>query len=266
MIPFFRKIRKKLADDNKPVKYFRYAIGEVVLVVIGILIALSINNWNEQRKDAILEKYYLHRLISDLKADIEEIDTTTRFASKAIVTGNNILEKFGIDYISDVRNSSNTLTVKFIENALEQYNNELSNENFGKAFGYLFDERQVDMNNFTYLELVSTGNLEVIKNATLREHLSNYYLKFTAILDVQDNLLFSIDEYNKALVKNNIPIVNTLTFDEINTELNSSGSELKVSLKNLIWNHAYSISPFQNNFKPFSIEIIEEIESYLEQL
>jgi len=50
MINFFRKIRKQLADDNKPLKYFRYAIGEIVLVVIGILIALSINNWNEDRK------------------------------------------------------------------------------------------------------------------------------------------------------------------------------------------------------------------------
>ncbi len=46
MIPFFRKIRKKMADDNKPLKYMRYAIGEIVLVVIGILIALQINTWN----------------------------------------------------------------------------------------------------------------------------------------------------------------------------------------------------------------------------
>ncbi|TFG78983.1 MAG: hypothetical protein E4H26_01075 [Flavobacteriales bacterium] len=49
MITFFRKIRKKLADDNKPLKYLRYAIGEIVLVVIGILIALQINNTNEDR-------------------------------------------------------------------------------------------------------------------------------------------------------------------------------------------------------------------------
>jgi hypothetical protein len=49
MINFFRKIRKELADDNKPLKYARYAIGEIVLVVIGILIALSINNWNERQ-------------------------------------------------------------------------------------------------------------------------------------------------------------------------------------------------------------------------
>jgi len=45
MIPFFRKIRKKMADDNKPLRYMRYAIGEVVLVVIGIIIKLQINNW-----------------------------------------------------------------------------------------------------------------------------------------------------------------------------------------------------------------------------
>ena len=51
MIPFFRKFRKKLADDNKPMKYARYAIGEIALVVIGILIALQINNWNELRKE-----------------------------------------------------------------------------------------------------------------------------------------------------------------------------------------------------------------------
>jgi len=51
MLPFFRKTRKKMADDNRPLKYTRYAVGEIVLVVIGILIALQVNNWNEQRKE-----------------------------------------------------------------------------------------------------------------------------------------------------------------------------------------------------------------------
>ena len=46
MIPFFRKIRKQLAADNNPKKYLRYAIGEIALVVIGILVALQINTWN----------------------------------------------------------------------------------------------------------------------------------------------------------------------------------------------------------------------------
>ena len=69
MINFFRKTRKKLADDNKPLKYMRYAIGEIVLVVIGILIALSINNWNERVKNEQKEKDHLVNLLQELKLD-----------------------------------------------------------------------------------------------------------------------------------------------------------------------------------------------------
>ena len=50
MIKFFRNIRKTLMTEGKTSKYLKYAIGEIVLVVIGILIALQINNWNEYRK------------------------------------------------------------------------------------------------------------------------------------------------------------------------------------------------------------------------
>ncbi len=56
MIKFFRKIRFNLMSENKTGKYFKYAIGEIVLVVLGILIALQINNWNEQRKQRKLEE------------------------------------------------------------------------------------------------------------------------------------------------------------------------------------------------------------------
>jgi len=50
MIKFFRKIRQKLLTENKFSKYLLYAFGEIILVIIGILIALSINNWNEEKK------------------------------------------------------------------------------------------------------------------------------------------------------------------------------------------------------------------------
>ena len=50
MIKFFRKIRQDLLSKGKTGKYLKYAIGEIILVVIGILIALQINNWNEDRK------------------------------------------------------------------------------------------------------------------------------------------------------------------------------------------------------------------------
>jgi uncharacterized protein DUF6090 len=74
MIPFFRKIRKKLADENKPMKYLRYAIGEIVLVVIGILIALQINTWNEQRKNKNKIISLFKEVQTDLLKDISNIE------------------------------------------------------------------------------------------------------------------------------------------------------------------------------------------------
>jgi hypothetical protein len=69
MIKFFRKIRQKLLSDNKFSKYLIYAVGEIVLVVIGILIALQINNWNEKRKSREAVKIAIEGLIADLKKD-----------------------------------------------------------------------------------------------------------------------------------------------------------------------------------------------------
>ena len=67
MTNFFRRIRKTLADDKKPSKYIRYAVGEIVLVVIGILIALQINNWNEYKKERTLEQKVLTELLTSLE-------------------------------------------------------------------------------------------------------------------------------------------------------------------------------------------------------
>ena len=69
MIKFFRKIRQNLLSERKTAKYFKYALGEIILVVIGILIALQINNWNENRKNLINEKAILIKFLQDLEAD-----------------------------------------------------------------------------------------------------------------------------------------------------------------------------------------------------
>ena len=69
MIKFFRKIRKNLLIENKTGKYFKYAIGEIVLVVIGILIALQINNWNQERLEGKKEQIVLKQLYSDFEAN-----------------------------------------------------------------------------------------------------------------------------------------------------------------------------------------------------
>jgi uncharacterized membrane protein YgaE (UPF0421/DUF939 family) len=63
MINFFRKIRQQLLTENKFSKYLIYAIGEILLVVIGILIALSINNWSQFEKDRVKEKSILVNVI-----------------------------------------------------------------------------------------------------------------------------------------------------------------------------------------------------------
>ena len=71
MIKFFRKIRYNLMEQNKTGKYLKYAIGEIVLVVIGILIALSINNWNENRKSNLKETQILNEIANSINSDLE---------------------------------------------------------------------------------------------------------------------------------------------------------------------------------------------------
>ena len=73
MIKFFRKIRQKLLTENKFSKYLIYAIGEIILVVIGILIALQINNWNDWRKYRVKEKEVLVNLSENFELNIESL-------------------------------------------------------------------------------------------------------------------------------------------------------------------------------------------------
>ena len=69
MFKFFRNIRQSLLMKDKITKYYKYAFGEIVLVVIGILIALSINNWNEARKNRIEQLILINNIIEDLRLD-----------------------------------------------------------------------------------------------------------------------------------------------------------------------------------------------------
>ena len=73
MIKLFRHIRKNFLIENKTSKYFKYAVGEIILVVIRILIALSMNNWNEHRKNKIKEQQYLTSF-KNLPVDMDIMD------------------------------------------------------------------------------------------------------------------------------------------------------------------------------------------------
>ena len=75
MIKFFRRIRYDLMEKNKTGKYLKYAIGEIILVVIGILIALSINNWNETKKQEQRAIIYANKIINDIETDLKNVDS-----------------------------------------------------------------------------------------------------------------------------------------------------------------------------------------------
>lgn len=74
MISFFRKIRQKLLQQNRVTRYLIYALGEIFLVVIGILIALQVNNWNQERLAKKKAKSYHERIIEDLDIFIDETE------------------------------------------------------------------------------------------------------------------------------------------------------------------------------------------------
>ena len=77
MLTFLRKIRKSLIENGRTRKYLLYSIGEILLVVIGILIALQINNWNENRKEKIEEKKILIDLKENLEFNVGELEKIT---------------------------------------------------------------------------------------------------------------------------------------------------------------------------------------------
>jgi len=100
MIKFFRKIRQNLIMDKQPTvqvgktgNYFKYAIGEIVLVVIGILIALSINNWNEARKATIFEDEILNLIDQNLEIDSISISKELYKTKQAIELTDRLLQK-----------------------------------------------------------------------------------------------------------------------------------------------------------------------------
>ncbi len=113
MINFFRNLRKNLLLERKSLKYIKYALGEIVLVVVGILIALQINNWNEGRKNAAKEAYILNEILNNLYEDAEQIEFNLKrreATQTAIEDLLNIIDKNPIDELGLEKNLAHFLT------------------------------------------------------------------------------------------------------------------------------------------------------------
>jgi hypothetical protein len=82
MLKFFRTIRKKLIEQDNVRKYLLYAIGEILLVVVGILIALQVNNWNEQRNDRKYEATMLNEISLALEQNISDMENSVKYLNR----------------------------------------------------------------------------------------------------------------------------------------------------------------------------------------
>jgi len=166
MIKFFRRIRQKMLSENKFHKYLLYAIGEIILVVIGILIALSINNWNEGRKERIVEQNYLRRLLIDLESDFK-ILTFSKGLSQARINQIQMLNNVS-EYSKQGDKNSEQIVISIEKVTWRSY---------------------LPLSKIVYNELLNSGKMSLIQSEKLRNVLSNYYADadhWEMILNVED--------------------------------------------------------------------------------
>jgi hypothetical protein len=153
MIKFFRRIRHRLLSENKFSKYLIYAVGEIVLVVIGILIALQINNWNENKKLILIEKESYENLLSSLRKDSLELINIVDYQTKSLHAQNRFIK-------ADASKIINTLSSDSISKMLfDVYRGAYS---FFPKYG-------------TYNSIASNKGIDIITSETIKSNLIDLY-------------------------------------------------------------------------------------------
>jgi len=212
MIKFFRKIRQNLLIENKTGKYFKYAIGEIILVVIGILIALSINNWNEELKleqkeiDIATEIYFeLNEnlaYVKKQKINWEKRANTAQTLSKIIISKSESLTQKQFD--STMLYILGYYKLNLIKN---KFDNIVSSETFEfKKSTSLKRELLALKSLYETLESYYQSNVEANRN-TLRPYLyENYSFR---------NFNNIISKESKGFEVNHENLLNDLKFDNV---------------------------------------------------
>lgn len=150
MINFFRHIRKSLLMKNKTGQYLKYALGEVALVVLGILIALQINNWNENKKDRLKEAAILKELNKDFKGNLKQFKNVSARHFKALES----TKKFK-KYI----HHPNLILVK---------------DSIAKYYFQAFDGVSYNPSNGVIESLIASGEYQLITNDSLRNYIISW--------------------------------------------------------------------------------------------
>ena len=171
MIKVFRHIRKDLMEKNKTGKYLKYAIGEIILVVIGILIALQINNWNESRKEKEIENRYITNILSDLKDQNASIDIQMESEKEFFKAAGKIIKSYQ-------NNNALVLDNTFYRNATK-----------------ITERKTFVITDPTFTDLISSGNINILKNVKYKNRLIKYYQELERIEKIiQNNNSLLVDQ------------------------------------------------------------------------
>ncbi|MCK0178881.1 DUF6090 family protein [Flavobacteriaceae bacterium S0862] len=176
MIKFFRRIRYNLMEQNKTAKYFKYAIGEIILVVIGILIALSINNWNENQNRLKKESVLLTQLKDELIDSYYDIHNDYSVLNQGEISHYKILD--------------------YIEQDLP-YNDSLCFD-----FEWLKEDEYIYPNTAVYKKITDDG-LDIIRNDTIRMLTQNLYEDIFPRISKEGSFYQDISEYLDSYYINN---------------------------------------------------------------
>ncbi|WP_235299482.1 DUF6090 family protein [Portibacter marinus] len=151
MIKFFRKIRLNFLSEGRTKRYLTYAIGEIVLVVVGILIALQINNWNGHRREREMEEKYLSSLHTEFSINLEKVNTSIREATDILQDVNRLLVLFDKSVLDTVTTDSVDVMLQFLGQIAT----------YEPSRGVLND-------------IISSGNLNLITSQELRQRLASF--------------------------------------------------------------------------------------------
>ena len=158
MLRFFRQIRQRLMIENRTSKYLLYALGEILLVVIGILIALQIDNWNREKQERAEEKILLSNLLNDLEAAGEQ--------SRMFIASEEIL-------------ISNLVIVLEIQAGGQKTPDSFYNDTTMNTLIWDFESNIPVIN--SYAEIKNTGKTALIKNREIREKFTNLEMSLTKL-------------------------------------------------------------------------------------
>jgi type II secretory pathway pseudopilin PulG len=175
MIRFFRTLRQRLLAENRVSRYLLYAVGEIVLVMIGILLALQVNNWNQQREQQKTVNRFLASLVEDIKADTAQFRLASDQAIFRFHTGQQLLKWVGEPPVK--LRPEEVIGPLTPENRI--WNKPLPEEPdslfLAQSFLWSIRTAHTVLSRATVSEMTGTGTFSYLKNKPLKDAINQYY-------------------------------------------------------------------------------------------